>query len=104
MSLGLTYPHIQKTEGAPACLERLPRVRVAQVVMDHIAHGWSAEEICRQHSHLLPVEVYASLAYYFDHQEEMHREIQAEWELAERARAEASPTPFVLRMKAQEIL
>ena len=104
MSLGLTYPHIQKTEGAPARLERLPRVRVAQIVMDHIAHGWSAEEICRQHSYLLPVEVYASLAYYFDHQEELDREIRAEWERAEQERAEAAPTPFVLRMKAQGIL
>mgnify|MGYP001061619607 CR=1 FL=1 len=79
-------------------------MRVAQIVMDHIAHGWSAEEICRQHPHLLPVEVYASLAYYFDHQDEMDGEIRAEWEQAEHASAESVPSPFVLRMKAQGMM
>ena len=29
-------------------LRRLPRIRVAQIVMDYLAYGWSVEEICRQ--------------------------------------------------------
>jgi hypothetical protein len=37
------YPHIQKLPEQPARLERLPRVRIAQIVMDYLAYGWSVE-------------------------------------------------------------
>ena len=40
---------IEKPEGNSARLCRLKRVRVAQIVMDHLAYGWSVEEMCRQH-------------------------------------------------------
>ncbi|HZU38285.1 MAG TPA: hypothetical protein VFA18_20340 [Gemmataceae bacterium] len=48
MTTTLAYPHIEKPDGSPAHLQRVPRVRVAQIVMDSLAHGWSAEEMCRQ--------------------------------------------------------
>jgi uncharacterized protein (DUF433 family) len=60
------YPHIVKKAGLPACLADWPRIRVAQIVADHLGHGWSAEEILRQYPHLAPAEVHAALAYYFD--------------------------------------
>lgn len=80
----ILYPHIEKPANAPARLERLPRVRVAQIVMDHLAYGWSVEEICRQHPFLAPAEAYAAMGYYFDHQAEIDAEIRAEWEQVER--------------------
>lgn len=94
------YPHITKTEGQPAHLRRLPRVRVAQVVMDHLAHGWSVEEMCRQHPHLNPAEAHAAMLYYWDHQSEIHQEIQAEWQLADAEAAAATPIPVALRLRS----
>ncbi len=44
--LSLTYPHIKKIEPQPARLQRIPRIRVAQIVMDYLAYGWSVEELC----------------------------------------------------------
>jgi hypothetical protein len=104
MALDLVYPHIEKPEAAAARLKRLPRVRVAQIVSDYLAHGWSPGEICRQHPYLLPAEVHASLTYYFDHQEEVDREVRSEWETAQRDKAVAAPTPFVLKMKLRGLL
>lgn len=49
MAVELSYPHIEKSTGEAARLQRLPRVRVAQIVMDYLAHGWSVDEMCRQH-------------------------------------------------------
>ena len=46
--LALSYPHIEKSNNQPARLQRLPRIRVAQIVMDYLAYGWLVEEICRQ--------------------------------------------------------
>ena len=104
MALELTYPHLEKPEGQPARLQRLPRVRVAQIVMDYLAHGWSPDEMCRQHPYLTPAEVHAAMAYYFDHQAEIDGEISAEWEEVTRLRSQAVRSPFFLRMRAKGVL
>ena len=91
-------PHVVKASGEPARLERVPRVRVAQIVMDYLVHGWSPDEMCRQHPYLLPAEAHAAMTYYFDHQEEIEAEIEAEQREAEQAKAGASPSPFLRRL------
>ncbi len=78
MATGIAYPHIEKQDHQPARLERLPRIRVAQIVMDYLAHGWSPDEMCRQHPYLTLAEAHAAMAYYFDHQAEIDQEIEAE--------------------------
>jgi uncharacterized protein (DUF433 family) len=104
MSTVLTHPHIDKPEGFPARLRRVPRVRVAQIVMDYLAHGWSAEEMCRHHPYLKPAEAHTAMAYYFDHQEEIDREIAAEWEQADRERSQGQRSPFYIRLRAKGLL
>lgn len=102
MSLDLTYPHVEKPPGEPARLLRLPRIRVAQIAMDYLAHGWSAEEMCRNHPGLQLGEVHAALAYYFDHQEEIDAEIRSE--LDELKCMPTSPSPFYTRMRAKGLI
>jgi hypothetical protein len=104
MALELTYPHIKKLDAEPARLERIPRVRVAQIVMDYLGHGWSPDEMCRQHPYLRPAEVHAAMAYYFDHQDEIDREIQAEWRQVQDDRSQSAPSPFFVRLKARGLL
>ena len=104
MALELTYPHIEKLEGQPARLQRIPRVRVAQIVMDYLSYGWSPDEMCRQHSYLRPAEAHSAMAYYFDHQDEIDCEIQAEWQQVAHERAQSARSPFLLRMKAKGLL
>jgi uncharacterized protein (DUF433 family) len=100
----VTREHIEKAAGHPARLARLPRIRVAQIVMDYLAHGWSPDEICRHYPHLTPAETHAAMTYYYDHQAEIDAEIRAELEEVRNARASATPTPFELRMQAKGIL
>ncbi|HZU36360.1 MAG TPA: DUF433 domain-containing protein [Gemmataceae bacterium] len=104
MTTTLTYPHIEKPEGSPAHLQRVPRVRVAQIAMDYLAHGWSVEEMCRHHPYLRLAEAHAALTYYFDHQDEIDAEIRAEWQRAESERRAAQPSPFFLRLRAKGLL
>lgn len=95
-----SYPHIEKPEGRPARLQNTPRVRVAQLVMDYLDHGWSPEELCYQYPYLTPAEAYAALAYYYDHQAEIDREIEEEGRQAEEDRRKAPPSPFLQRLRA----
>lgn len=103
MGIELVYPHIEKVSGAPARLQRLPRIRVAQIVMDYLAHGWSAEEICRQHPPLKLAEVHAALGYYYDHQPEIDSEIAAEFEEVNRPASTDSSMMARLRRAKKQI-
>lgn len=102
--LALSYPHIEKQDNQPARLQRLPRIRVAQIVMDYLTYGWSVEEICRQHLYLKPAEAHAAMGYYFDHQEEIDQEITQEWEHFQAGATHAARSPFYARMKAKGLL
>jgi hypothetical protein len=104
MTIQVMYPHLEKPEGQSVRLQRLPRIRVAQIVMDYLAHGWSVEEIYRQHPYLTLAEAHAAMAYYFDHQQEIESEIRSEWEQAQHDTAKAPLSPFVVRMKAKGLL
>ena len=96
------YPHIEKANlDEPAYLKRFPRVRVAQIIMDYLAYGWSVEEMNRQHPYLSLGELHSAMAYYFDHQSEIDDEIRAEWLLAEEGQQMASPSPFKVRLRAK---
>jgi hypothetical protein len=100
----IIYPHIEKPENQPARLQSHPRIRVAHIVMDYLAYGWSVEEMCRQHLYLTLAEAHAAMGYYFDHQAEIDREIRAEWQQVQTDQAQATRSPFYLRMKAQGVL
>jgi hypothetical protein len=102
--LALSYPHIEKQDNQPAHLQRLPRIRVAQIVMDYLAYGWSVEEICRQHPYLKPAEAHAAMGYYFDHQEEIDQEINQEWEQVQTHLTQIDKSPFYTKMKARGLL
>ena len=104
MAPQITYPHIEKSQNQPAYLQRLPRIRVSQLVMDYLAHGWSVEELCRQHSYLRPAEAYAAMGYYFDNQDEIESEIRAEWQQIRQEKLQAPDSPFVTRMRAKGLL
>lgn len=72
----MVYPHIEKTEdGVPVIIGT--NTKVVEVVLDRKAHRWDAEEIQREHPHLTLAQIYAALAYYHDHQEELDHDIAA---------------------------
>jgi uncharacterized protein (DUF433 family) len=101
MVQAIAYPHIIKEDDKPARFERHPRVRVAQIVMDYLAYGWSADEIHRQHPHLTLAEVHAAMGYYYDHQAEIDAEIAAELEEVDQALEAKGRSPVWLKLKAQ---
>jgi uncharacterized protein (DUF433 family) len=104
MTVATTYPHIEKLGNDPARLTRLPRIRVAQIAMDYLNHGWSADEIVLHYPHLNLAEVHSAMAYYFDHQEEIDGEIAEEQRMIEAWRKNTPPSPVELRLRAQGLL
>ena len=74
-------------------------VKVVEVVRDHIAYGWSPEEIHWQHPHLGLAQIYAALAYYHDNRAAMDTEIQKSLETANTAARLAADSPIARRLQ-----
>ena len=70
------------------------RTKVAEVVMDRQAHGWSPEEIHFQHPHLSMAQIHSALAYYFENQAEIDAWIKLDVEEADRPAAQLSDPEF----------
>jgi len=86
MSTEVTYPHLEMTRGKLSIGKT--RYTVLHLAGEHYYHGWTAEEIMRQHPDLRPEEVYSALTYFYDHYDEMVAELQAESERVQREHAQ----------------
>ncbi len=93
------YPYIDVDSDGTAHLARFPRIRVAQIAMDQLAHGWSVDEMCRQYPALSPAEVHAAMLYYWDHRVEIEREIREEWRQADQEAGAAIPASIALKLR-----
>ncbi|MBI1299423.1 DUF433 domain-containing protein [bacterium] len=65
------YEHIVLDENGVAMIIG-SRLKVADLVAEHVDWGWSAEEIAYQHPPLTLGQVYSALAYYWDHREQIN--------------------------------
>ena len=73
--------------------------KVVEVALDHLAHGWSPEEIHFQHPHLSLGQVHSALAYYHDNREELDAGIQARLREHRLRRAETVDSPIRKRLR-----
>jgi uncharacterized protein (DUF433 family) len=99
----VAYPHIDVADGMPVIAGT--RIRVIDIVVDQMAHGWDAPQIQRQHPQLTLAQIYSALAYYHDHQPELDAVIEQRLRREEQviARLEQSPLQVKLRtLKRQQ--
>ena len=75
MNANIVYPHLTIDEKGQARIGKT-RYKVIQLAAEHYQHGWSAEELLRQHPDLRPEEVYAALTYFYDHHDAMVAEMK----------------------------
>ncbi len=73
--LDVSKEHIEIVEGPGGPKPRIAghRVRVEDIVIWHEEIGMSAQEIVQEYPTITLADVYAALAYYWDHCEEMDR-------------------------------
>ena len=91
-----TIPHVRLDAQGRAWVDDT-NIKVTEIVLDHLAYGWSAETIQENHPHLSLAQVYAALAWYYDHQSEMDAEIERQGERLQTMRATAKDSPLARR-------
>jgi len=92
--------HIETTPGVRGGRPRIAgrRITVSDIVIMHLKMGRSVEEIACEYD-LALADVHAALAYYYDHREEIEREIAGDRDFVEAFRKE-NPSPLQDRLKA----
>ncbi len=71
----INYPHIDTTGPTPRIAGT--GFKVVLLVSDHLAYRWDAEQLHQQYPQLTLGQIHGALAYYYDHQAELDREIDA---------------------------
>lgn len=99
-----TYEHIVKNEdGVP--LIAGTTMKVIELVVEKTAYGWSPEELHFQHPYLTLGQIYSALAYYWDHLNELHDDIERRMQAADRMRQSTyQPSPLLARLKEKGLL
>lgn len=98
-----SYEHVILDQaGAPLIAET--SMKVVELVMAQMAHGWSPEELHFQYPHLSMSQIHSALAYYWEHKETLDADIERSQRSAEIMRQEAGPSPLADKLRKQGLL
>jgi uncharacterized protein (DUF433 family) len=103
MTVETSYEHIVVREDGVAIIEG-KTIKVMELVMETMAYGWSPEEIHLQHSYLTLGEIHSAMAYYWDHKEEMDKEIERQLEYADEMRKKIGQSKLIDKLKAKGLI
>jgi len=94
----VNYPHIDASGSTPRIAGT--GFKVALLVSDHVAYRWDAEQLHRQYPQLTRGQIHGALVYYYDHQAELDREIDARSRSADELRATLEDPALQDRLRA----
>lgn len=103
MSQATAYEHIAINESGVPIIQGTT-TKVIELVLDSVAYGWSPDELQFQHPYLTLGQIHSALAYYWDHKEELDRDIECRLERVEQIRREVGPSQLVERLNAKGLL
>jgi len=102
MAVSVAYAHIDHNKDGVAYIIGT-KTKVRQVALDLMAYGWTAEDMHRQHPYLTLGQIHSALAYYYDHREEIEREITNGLQMVEEIQAGLGESPLRLKLKARGV-
>jgi uncharacterized protein (DUF433 family) len=103
MTQTTAYEHIVIDERSVAIIEGT-NMKVIELVVEMTAYGWSAEELQFHHPYLSLGQIHSALAYYWDHAEDLDRDIERRMERAEHLRTAARPSPLLEKLRARGLV
>jgi len=104
MSYSITsYEHIVIGESGVPIIAGT-NIKVIELVVEKLAYGWSPEEIYFQHPFLTLGQIYSTMAYYWDHEEELNKDIETRLRRVEEIRQRTPQSPLVEKLKPQGLL
>jgi len=78
--------------------------KVVELILDHVAYGWSPEELHFQHPHLAMGQIHSALAYYWDHKPEIDQDIERRLQVVDRLQQKTRRPSLVERLRAKGLV
>jgi uncharacterized protein (DUF433 family) len=100
MTVTTSYEHVVLDENRVPLIAGTT-IKVVELVLDHLAYGWSPEELHFQHPDLTMGQIHSALAYYWDHKTALDADIDRRTLAAEQIRRAVPPPPFAGRAGGQ---
>jgi uncharacterized protein (DUF433 family) len=97
------YPHISFDVAGVAIIAGTS-VRVAEIVLDHLAHQWDAKQIAEHYQDLRLGQIHSALAYYYDHEEERKRDLARGDEQIVESRSKPTKSEILQKLKCLGLL
>lgn len=94
------YEHIVLDAGGVARISGTT-MKVSELVTAQTAYGWSPEELHFQFPHLSLGQIHSALAYYWDHCEEIDRDIARRRTALDHQQRQTADPPLRARLRAQ---
>lgn len=94
------YEHIQLNAEGVSFIAGTT-MKVVELVMAQMAHGWSPEELHFQHPYLTLGQIHSALAYYWDHKEALDADIERRSQWVAQARQKAGPSLLAAKLTGQ---
>src|SRR5262245_52630845 len=79
-------------------------MKVVELVLEHIAFGWSPEELHLNHPYLSLGQIHSALGYCWDHKEELDADIESRRQESEQLRRSTPPSQLKARLKAKGLI
>ena len=94
------YEHIMLNEAHVPIIAGTT-MKVVELALDHLAYGWSPEELHFQHPDLTLGQIHSALAYYWDHKAELDQDIERRLQVVDRLQQTMPSTSLAERLKAR---
>lgn len=95
------YEHVVLNEEGVPSIDGTT-MKVVELVVEQQAYGWSPEELHFQHPYLDLGQIYSALAYYWDHREELDRDVQRRLERVTRMSDEVRNSPLAEHLRVRK--
>ncbi len=79
-------------------------MKVVELVLEKTAYGWSPEELHLNHPYLTMGQIHSALAYYWDHAEEIDKDIERRLGLVRQIQRATEPPPLIAKLKAKGLI
>ena len=97
------YEHIKLNENQVPMISGTT-MKMIELIADHLAYGWSPEELRLQHPYLTMGQIHSALAYYWDHQPELDEDIEKRLQLVDQIPQGIRTSSLVRRLKAKGLI
>src|SRR5438034_9864582 len=95
----IAYPHIEIAADGTIYIGRT-RFKILMLLMERLAYHWDADELHHQHPQLSLAQIHGALTYYYDHQEELDRQLAERIRQDDQLFAQGGDGPYQRKLRA----